>query len=279
MSRLTLTEAVAKAKAMIAAEKKIALQNAQDERSASVLKAMFGRLERNAHEYMSLVRVEEGKPQPPIVQRKELDRWIRMLMHPLVELIGLVLLVVFMLAGWMANVGYAAPGFVYNHTWFVFAMIAGLLLLMRFALVRVTAQSTAQTVRIEVHEPYIDAAELEHLVKQQIDAVKADAASVDALFVSEVVSAKQGSETVFASLYTTVYEAQLDSDDPDALAKPLSIIKKSLYDLGYKTVSYSPETALYFDVLPSDVNMMRYPAICDRATGAVLRKGMYIQKQ
>ena len=93
----------------------------------------------------------------------------------------------------------------------------------------------------------------------------------------------EGAETaaeLYASLYEMAQDARLDGDanQEKALSWPLSNAKRLLNAVGCEAVDYTPETAMFYDVMDADITQQRRPAIVQKADGIVQQRGLYLRK-
>ena len=87
---------------------------------------------------------------------------------------------------------------------------------------------------------------------------------------AEVWTATTLSPTLRSNLYKRTEQKQ-------ALAYPLSILKMSLLERGMEPVAYTGETSALFDVMPGDgQGEMRWPAIRSSENGVILKRGLYL---
>lgn len=115
-------------------------------------------------------------------------------------------------------------------------------------------------------------------LQQQEDAIRADAASIAERQAVTLVRERQDVGADAVELYCALYEAALDVSDPELLAYPISVLRMSLVEHGMEPVSWAPETAALFDVMPADCpEGMRWPAIRMRATGEIIKRGLYLR--
>ena len=111
-----------------------------------------------------------------------------------------------------------------------------------------------------------------------------DAQTIEALFAQESVTIiSTGAETaaeLYASLYEMAQDARLDGDanQEKALSWPLSNAKRLLNAVGCEAVDYTPETAMFYDVMDADITQQRRPAIVQKADGIVQQRGLYLRK-
>ena len=111
-----------------------------------------------------------------------------------------------------------------------------------------------------------------------------DAQTIEALFAQESVTIiSTGAETaaeLYASLYEMAQDARLDGDanQGKALSWPLSNAKRLLNAVGCEAVDYTPETAMFYDVMDADITQQRRPAIVQKADGIVQQRGLYLRK-
>ena len=110
------------------------------------------------------------------------------------------------------------------------------------------------------------------------------ALTIEALFAQESVTIiSTGAETaaeLYASLYEMAQDARLDGDanQEKALSWPLSNAKRLLNAVGCEAVDYTPETAMFYDVMDADITQQRRPAIVQKADGIVQQRGLYLRK-
>ena len=106
-----------------------------------------------------------------------------------------------------------------------------------------------------------------------------DAQTIEALFAQESVTIiSTGAETaaeLYASLYEMAQDARLDGNasQEKALSWPLSNAKRLLNAVGCEAVDYTPETAMFYDVMDADITQQRRPAIVQKADGIVQQRG------
>ena len=111
-----------------------------------------------------------------------------------------------------------------------------------------------------------------------------DAQTIEALFAQESVTIiSTGAETaaeLYASLYEMAQDARLDGDanQEKVLSWPLSNAKRLLNAVGCEAVDYTPETAMFYDVMDADITQQRRPAIVQKADGIVQQRGLYLRK-
>lgn len=146
--------------------------------------------------------------------------------------------------------------------------------------------SIVSTVRRKLPEPaaVADETELRRRLVEAEGRIALDAQTIEALFAQESVTIiSTGAETaaeLYASLYEMAQDARLDGDanQEKALSWPLSNAKRLLNAVGCKAVDYTPETAMFYDVMDADITQQRRPAIVQKADGIVQQRGLYLRK-
>lgn len=237
-----------------------AMENAQDEEQRRLLRTLYAR-QRSALSCMDLIALDKGKPAARVAY-EEPEKWLRILAHPAVDLLLMVAVLAFMVLDQELPMAVAA----------ILATLHTLLRLTHPALRRPAAALP------EVHEPYIEEAEMSRFLQQQVDAIHADAASIAERQAVTLVRQQQDVGADAVELYCALSEAALDIPDAELLAYPLSVLRMSLLEHGLEPVAYTQETAALFDVMPADcAEGMRWPAIREKGSGAILKRGLYLR--
>lgn len=263
MEKLTLHKGRRTAESWLEDHMRAALAAQPEEERRRLLETLYVR-QKGSLEYLSLIQLEMDKP------AKEVDdaqpgRPIALLMHPALELLMPVVVLAFVLMDWELA-----------------AVITAILMALR-GLLRLTHPSFRRKeapVIPEVHEPYLVENELIRFLQKQEDRIQIDAASIADRQAVTLVRERQDVGEDAVELYCSLYEAALDTRDQEALAYPLSIVKMSLIERGLEPVSYSPGSAAMFDMMPTDgPDEMRWPAIRERESGAIVKRGLYLRRQ
>lgn len=237
------------------------LAEESDEDRRRLLQTLYSR-QKHSMEYLSLIHIDEGKPALADADEKP-DTALALLMHPFVDLLGPLLLLIFILLELEAG-----------------TVIVGILLFMR-AVIRLTHPAyakQAETAAPEAREPYLLESEVQHFLQQQTDRIAIDAASIADRHVVTLSKERQGVADDAVEMYCALYEAQVDFPDQESLFYPLSMAKMSLLERGFEPVLYTESTASLFDVMPADCpSQLRYPAIRNRENGAIIKRGLYLR--
>lgn len=233
---------------------------AAPEEERRLLETLYTR-QRGSLEYLKLIQLDMGAP---IREEEEPEKWLTLMAHPVLDVLLPVIVLAFVLLGWdLASVISA-----------ILSVLRGLLIASNPALRR----GYRPTVH-EVHEPYLEEAQLTRFLQQQTDRIAIDAASIAERQAVTLVRERQDVGEDALELYCALYEAALDVPDPEPLAYPLSILKMSLLERGLEPVPYSEATAALFDVMPADCEgEMRWPAIRSRENGVILKRGLYLRR-
>lgn len=260
LEKLTMLKSRRLAEVMLDEQLRKALQNAPDEEQRRLLRTLYARA-RGALEYLELIQLDV--PDPRTQDDGEPEKWLRVIAHPVVDLLLMVAVLAFVVLGWkLATV--------------VAAILAAMHTLLRIT--HPALRRKPRTVLPEVHEPYIPEADMTRFLQQQEDAIRADAASIAERQAVTLVRERQDVGADAVELYCALYEAALDIPDPDLLAYPISVLRMSLVEHGMEPVSWAPETAALFDVMPADCpEGMRWPAIRMKATGEIIKRGLYLR--
>ena len=234
-------------------------ENPDDERRR-LLTTLYSR-QKSSLEYLSLIELDPGKPAPVA---EEPGRAVSILTHPLMCLLTPMLTLAFVLLDWQLPAVVGAIGVTLQ------------------ALIRLThpALRRANTpVLPEVHEPYLMEGELTRFLQQQEDRIRIDAAGIAERQAVTLVKERRDVGEDAVELYCALYEAMLDTRDEEALSYPMSIVKMSLVERGLEVVPYSPESAGLFDVMPAfGTEEMRWPAIREKESGAMVKRGLYLKQ-
>ena len=235
------------------------LNAAADEEQRRLLRTHYAR-QKNALEYLSLIQMDMGKPAAS-GDIPELGKALRFAAHPLTEVVLMAALMTFVLTDMQLPA--------------VAAGVAASFL----ALLRLTHPALRQRTRPvvpEVHEPFVDAADMDRFLHQQTDRILQDAQSIAERQTVKITRERQDVGADAVEMYCALYEAALDIPDPQLLAYPLSVLKMTLLERGLEPVGYTPETAALFDIMPADCpEGMRWPAIRSRENGVVHKRGLY----
>ena len=231
------------------------------EEEKRLLETLYAR-QRGSLEYLKLIRLDMG--QSAAGRDEEPEKWLRLLAHPVFDVLLPVLVVTFVLLGWQVASIVTA----------ILCVLRGLLTAVHPALRRRTTP-----VLPEVHEPYLQEDELTRFLQLQTDRIAIDAASIAERQAVTLVRERQDVGEDAVELYCALYEAALEVPDPESLAYPLSILKMSLLERGLEPVAYSGDTAALFDIMPADCEEgMRWPAIRSRENGVILKRGLYLRR-
>lgn len=239
-----------------------ALSNEPDDEKRRLLTTLYSR-QKGSLEFLSLIELDMGTPAAPAAE--EPGRALSLFMHPLFCLLTPVATLAFMLLSWPLAAVAAGVG----------AVMQGLVRLTHPAFRRGN-----KPVLPEVHEPYLLESALNRFLQQQEDRIRTDAAGIaDRQAVTMIKERRDVGEDA-VELYCALYEAMLDTRDAEALSYPMSIVKMSLVERGLEIVPYSETTAALFDMMPSPAGEeMRWPAIRERESGAVVKRGLYLRRQ
>ena len=239
-----------------------ALANARDEEQRKLLRTLYAR-QKGALEYLSLVQLDMGKPAGE--EGPEPGKALRMVTHPLAELLLLVLLLTFVLLE--MQVPAVAAG-----------IAAALLALIR--LTHPALRRKRRPVLPEVHEPFVTGTDMTRFLRRQTDGIAVDAASIAERQAVTLVRERQDVGADAVELYCALCETALDIPEPQLLSYPLSVLKMTLLERGLEPVAYSEETAALFDIMPADCpEGMRWPAIRSRENGVVHKRGLYLRPE
>ena len=260
MEKLSIDKSRRLAELVLAEQQGKALQAAPDEERRRLLRTLYAR-QRSALSYLDLIELDMGEPSRR--NDDEPERWLRVLGHPVVDLLLMVAVLTFVVLEWELPTVAAA-------------IVAAL-----HTLLRVTHPALRRKPRPqlpEVHEPYIPEAEMTRFLQQQVDAIGADAASINDRQTVTLVRERQDMGADAVELYCALCEAALDVPDREVLAYPLSVLKMTLLERGMEAVPYSAENEAIFDVMPADcAEGMRWPAIREKATGVIIKRGLYLR--
>ena len=239
-----------------------ALAAARDEEQRRLLKTLYAR-QKGALEYLSLVQLDMGQNKPVQHDAPELGKPLAILTHPVVEVVLAVALV----------------SCVVLEQTFPAVALSVLTALMAFTrLTHPALRRKQRPVLPEVHEPFVEETDMQRFLRQQTDRIAADAASIAERQAVTLVRERQDVGEDAVELYCALVEASLDVPDPQLLAYPISMLKMALLERGLEPVAYAPETAALFDLMPADCpEGMRWPAIRNRETGEVLKRGLYLR--
>lgn len=239
-----------------------ALAAQPEEERRRLLETLYLR-QKGSMEYLSLIQLEMGKPAKDIDDEAP-SRIISVLMHPALDLLLPVITLALVLLDQE-----------------LFAVIAAILMTLR-GLMRLSHPAfrhREKPVLPEVHEPYLLENELTRFLQKQEDRIQIDAAGIADRQAVTLVRERHDVGEDAVELYCSLYEAALDTQDQEALAYPLSIAKMALIERGLEAVTYTPDTAALFDVMPSGgPGEMRWPAIRERETGAIVKRGLYLRQ-
>lgn len=120
----------------------------------------------------------------------------------------------------------------------------------------------------------------EMLLTQVEAKIALDVQTLETLYAQENLPQVMAYEDTAAELYGVLYETALDEPEAGkALSWPLSRVKKMLGAMGCEPVDYTEGTAMMFDVIETDMEAQRRPAILEKATGVVKARGLYLKKE
>ena len=125
--------------------------------------------------------------------------------------------------------------------------------------------------------------DIHRLVLEADSRIALDAQTIEALFTQDGTASVNASEDTACEIYSALYEMMQDArlsgskQQENALSWPLSNAQSLLNSIGCETVDYSPDKASYFDVMDSDIDQQRYPAIVAKERGLMLRRGLMLQ--
>lgn len=262
MEKLTLDQGRRYAENWTDDHLRAALAEQPEEERRRLLETLYVR-QKGSLEYLSLIQLEMGRPAPD-AEDEQPGRLLSLLMHPAADL----LMPVATLALVLLDQELAA-------------VIAAILMTLR-GLLRLSHPAFRRKetpVLPEVHEPYLLENELTRFLQKQEDRIRIDAAGIADRQAVTLVRERHDVGEDAVELYCALYEAALDTGDQEALAYPTSIAKMSLIERGLEVVPYGPETAALFDVMPGDgPAQMRWPAIRERETGAIVKRGLYLRQ-
>lgn len=128
----------------------------------------------------------------------------------------------------------------------------------------------------------LDEAAMNRQLLETESRIAMDAQTIEGLYAQETASISNSYEETVAELYCTLREMQVDAqmdgnhEQLDMLSWPLVNAKKLLKTMGCDVVEYSPETAVMFDLIHSDVTQQRRPAIVQKDTGLIRLRGLYL---
>lgn len=261
LEKLTMENSRRLAELVLTDQQHKAMDEAPDEERRRLLRTLYAR-QRSALSYLDLVALDRGTPAPRGGD-EEPEKWLRVLAHPLVDMLLIVAVLTFVVLEMQLE-----------------AVVAGILAAMH-TLLRTTHPALRRKQRPvlpEVHEPYIIEAEMTRFLQQQVDAIHADAASIAERQAVTLVRERQDVGADVVELYCALYEASLDVPDAEILAYPVSLLKMSLVERGLEPVNYTEETAALFDVMPAEcAGGMRWPAIREKGSGVILKRGLYLR--
>lgn len=283
MEQLKLKDGRRLAEAWLTEQQQTQLSAETDENRRRLLTTLYSR-QQESMDYLTLIRLDLGKPQnhteaaparPGLMER--------VLTHPAWDaalpaaLLALVMGLSLTQGEWNDQ---AATWQVQAAKWLIPAALLCAGMMARGLLMLLKPRKTSCPVVPEVHEPYLNRAELERFLRLQGDRIAVDAESIAAQYAITDVKVARGMENDFGNIFCALYEAQVDAPDNEDIAYPLSIAQRNLLKLGYEPVAYSAETASMFDILPTDgPDEMRCPALRSRENGVVLKKGLYLRGQ
>lgn len=237
-----------------------ALAEQPDDERRRLLTTLYSR-QKSSLEYLGLIELDLGRPTPAV---EEPSRAVKALTHPLTCMLTPVLTLAFVLLDWELA-----------------AVICGISVTLQ-SLLRLShpaLRRKAAPVLPEVHEPYLMESELTRFLQKQEDRIRIDAAGIAERQNVTMIKERRDVGEDAVELYCALYEAALDTQDQEALSYPLSIVKMSLVERGLEAVPYSEKTAALFDVMPAfGAEEMRWPAICERESGAVVKRGLYLRQ-
>lgn len=259
MEQLNLSKSRQLAENWLADHRRDALAAAPDE-ERRLLETLYAR-QQGSLEYLQLIQMDRGEP---VREEDEPEKWLILLAHPVIDVLLPVLVLTFVLLEWDPAAVISA----------ILTALRGLLIAAHPALRR-----GYTPVMHEVHEPYVAEDQLTRFLQQQTDRIAIDAASIAERQAVTLIRERQDVGEDAVELYCALYDAALDVPDPEALAYPLSILKMSLLERGLEPVPYADATAALFDVMPADCEgEMRWPAIRSRASGVILKRGLYLRR-
>lgn len=234
---------------------------AAPEEERRLLETLYAR-QRGSLEYLNLIQLDMGTPAK--ATDTEPEKWLLFLAHPFIDVLLPVFVLAFVLLGWDLAAVIAA----------ILSVLRGLSIAAHPALRRRHIPAVP-----EVHEPYVPEDQLTRFLQQQTDRIAIDAASIAERQAVTLIRERQDVGEDALELYCALYEAALDVPDPEVLAYPLSVLKMSLLERGLTPVPFTEETVALFDVMPADCEgEMRWPAIRNRESGAILKRGLYLRR-
>ncbi len=125
--------------------------------------------------------------------------------------------------------------------------------------------------------------DIHRLVLEADSRIALDAQTIEVLFTQDSMASVNVSEDTACEIYAALYEMMQDArlsgsrQQENALSWPLSNAQSLLNSMGCQTVDYAPDKAAYFDVMDSDIDQQRYPAIVAKESGLMLRRGLMLQ--
>ncbi len=124
--------------------------------------------------------------------------------------------------------------------------------------------------------------DIHRLVCEADSRIALDAQTIESLFAQDSTAAVNVSEDTVCEIYASLYEMMQDArlsgskQQENALSWPLSNAQSLLNSRGCQTVDYAPDKAAYFDVMDSDIDQQRCPAIVAKESGLMLRRGLML---
>ena len=260
MAKLTLSDARQKAEVWFAGKIRDTAANESNDNRRRLIQTLYAR-QKNTMALLSLVHQDEAKS-PAGATPNAPEKWMEILMHPLGDLVGPVLIMAFMLLKW------ALP-----------LVIAAILMVVRVFLRQVYVKKEPALLPPVDHKPYLDPEELDRFLRMQTDAALTDAAGIADQYTVTLTRERQDVEVDAVELYCALCEARADAPELDALLYPLSILKANLAEHGFEPLPWRPENEVHYDIMPTDdADQLRYPAIRSVTDGAIVRRGLYLRR-
>ncbi|MBQ8081605.1 MAG: hypothetical protein IJ240_06870 [Clostridia bacterium] len=259
MAGIGLEEAKKRLKQELARERDRAVR-ATDDRTLRQLTQLLYQRQADSLDCLDLVRAETEQKEAPIGAE---DRAQRLILHPLTGLI--------LLAGAFTLLSFRQ--YVWSGLCLVLAMLVELARLLQPRLEKGRERTPAA-------RPVLTEDDLERLLSVLIRKTEVDRQDVAALFEARDLDADSRGRAGLADLYCALCE--LAADHPDAAADldwPLKQAEVMLAQSGLTAVHYAEDTAVYFQTTPTNgAGQERYPAILDRESGALIKKGDYLER-
>ena len=137
-------------------------------------------------------------------------------------------------------------------------------------------QKKTEGVSSAVFQPELDLTLAKKKLQKVLSCYPDDSKTIRSFFTVQSSDRRFAQE--MADVYAEMYQVRLDHPEVSGVDYPLTQVQIMLQKMGFSFVDYAPEQASLFDIQDASYpNQMRFPAIIEKNSGNIFKRGEYIR--